>query len=343
MEKAEAQALWQIPVMLRPRPHRARALLLVAVAAAVLSGCASVTPVAPVVPMAPNAGTVRADLPARVELKSTPFFAQEQHQCGPASLAMVLGAAGYPASPQDLSQMVFLPDREGSLQTEMLVAARRRGALASVIPPTFDALLDELAAGRPVIVLQNLGLSFASRWHYAVAIGYDRASQQMILRSGPMERETMSFRTFNHTWGRSKNWAMVVLEPGQLPVRADLPELEKSLAALEKYADPAQMLRHYEAATRRWPDNDLFRMGLGIAAYNAGQLDRAEAAFRAVTDMKPDNTAALNNLATVLQDLGRLDEALAVADRAVAHGDHWQAQALATRDGIRQAMQKRRE
>lgn len=284
-----------------------------------------------------------AGLPARVDLKDTPFFAQEQHQCGPASLAMALGAASYPSSPKELAQMVFLPDREGSLQAEMLVAARRRGALAYVIPPKFDAVLRELAAGRPVVVLQNLGLSFASRWHYAVAIGYDLPTQQMILHSGPMERETMSFRTFGHTWGRSKNWAMVVLAPGQLPLRVDVTELEKSLAALEKYAEPAHMLRYYDAASQRWPDNYLFRMGLGISAYNAGKLDLAESAFRTVTAMKPDNTAALNNLATVLQDLGRLDEALIVADQAVARDDQWQAQALATRNGIRQAMQKRQQ
>ncbi len=256
---------------------------------------------------------------------------------------MALGAAGYAASPKDLEQMVFLPDREGSLQTEMLVAARRRGALATVIPPTLDALIGELAAGRPVVVLQNLGLSFASRWHYAVAIGYDLPSQQMILRSGPFERETMNFRTFANTWARSARWAMVVLSPGQLPQQADVGELEKSLAALEKYAQPLQMLRYYEAASLRWPDSTLFQMGLGINAYNAGKLDMAEAAFRRVSEMKPDNTAALNNLATVLQDLGRLDEALAVAERAVARDDQWQSQAEATRNGIRQAMQKRRE
>ena len=311
---------------------RASAVLL---PAAFLSGCMSVGPV-PV-------DTVSSMLPVRVMLNETPFFAQEQHQCGPASLAMALGAAGYPASPKDLEPMVFLPDREGSLQTEMRVAARRRGALAYVIPPGFDALLEELAAGRPVIVLQNLGLSFASRWHYAVAIGYDQSSQQLTLHSGTVERDTMNFRIFGHTWKRSNQWAMVVLAPGQLPLRADVRELERSLAALEKYAKPSQMLRHYEAASQRWPDNLLFRMGLGINAYYAGQLALAESAFRMITVMKPDHTAALNNLATVLQDLGRLEEALAVADQAVARSDQWQPQALATRDGIRQAMQRRNE
>ncbi len=300
-----------------------------------LSACASFGP-------KPDA-TVDAGLPAQVELKDTPFFPQDQHQCGPASLATALVAAGFPAEPRDLQNLLYLPEREGSLQIEMLAAARRRGALATVIPPTLNALLMEVAVGRPVVVLQNLGLSWAPRWHYAVVIGYDRAAQQVILRSGRVEREILSLSTFGHTWARSGNWAMLVLPPGQMPLQAEPAELEKSLAALEKYAEPAQMVGYYEAASRRWPDNFLFRMGLGINAYSAGKLDVAENAFRNVVQRMPDNAAALNNLATVLQELGRLDEALHVADQAVSQGGQWQAQAMATRNGIRQAMQRRRE
>ena len=94
--------------------------VIAALPAAFLGGCAGVSPT--------SEAMMAAGLPARVDLKDTPFFAQEQHQCGPASLAMALGAASYPSSPKELAQMVFLPDREGSLQAEMLVAARRRGA-----------------------------------------------------------------------------------------------------------------------------------------------------------------------------------------------------------------------
>ncbi len=299
-----------------------------------LGGCASVGP--------SHQGVPSTDLPLRVELVQTPFFPQDRHQCGPASLAMALGAAGFLASPKDLENMLYLPTREGSLQAEMLSAARRRGALASLLPPTQEALMNELAGGRPVVVLQNLGLAWAPRWHYAVAIGYDHRAQTIILRSGPMEREILNMRTFDHTWARSKRWAMVVLSPGQLPVQADPAELERSLAALEQHADPAQMTRYYEAASRRWPDHFLFRMGLGINAYHAGQLNEAETAFRAVVEQMPGYTAALNNLATVLQDQGKLDEALRIADSAVAHGGQWQAQATATRDAIRLALQRRR-
>ena len=78
-------------------------------------------------------------------------------------------------------------------------------------------LKPELAAGNPVLVLQNLGLPIAPKWHYAVAIGYDVERRDIILRSGTTERLVMPLSTFEHTWARSGYWGMVTLSPGRLP------------------------------------------------------------------------------------------------------------------------------
>ena len=67
---------------------------------------------------------------------------------------------------------VYLPERKGSLQVEMLAAARRHGMVSYQLAPRFEDMMREIAAGTPVVVLQNLGV-FSSGWHYAVAIGYD--------------------------------------------------------------------------------------------------------------------------------------------------------------------------
>ena len=56
-----------------------------------------------------------ADLPRQVELKTTPFIAQERYQCGPAALAMSLRAAGFAVDADALVPQVYLPQREGSL------------------------------------------------------------------------------------------------------------------------------------------------------------------------------------------------------------------------------------
>src|SRR6266446_3803563 len=45
-----------------------------------------------------------ADLPHKAELDSTPFFAQTAYQCGPAALATVLAAAGFPADAAALGE-----------------------------------------------------------------------------------------------------------------------------------------------------------------------------------------------------------------------------------------------
>ena len=279
-------------------------------------------------------------LPQQSELVDTPYFAQEDHQCGPASLAMALSAAGFKTSPEALEALVYLPSRQGSLQPEMLAAARRQGALALPVKPRLNALLNEVAHGHPVVVLQNLGLSWMPRWHYAVVIGYDLPHAVIILRSGPNSRELMQMSTFEHTWARSGYWGMLVLPTGQLPAEADATDVAKALVALEKYAEPEQMLRVYGLALERWPEHAVLRMGLGNSAYRSGDLLQAESIFRSIIKTQPSDAAALNNLAAVLQDQHRLSEALSIAERASEIAGPWQGHAQATRDAIRQELRQ---
>src|SRR5690606_37920244 len=89
------------------RPHGALALAL-ALTALLLAGCASQTRT---LLASPPAG-----LPPTVELERTPYFEQADFQCGPASLSMALGAAGFGTRPEDLIGRVFVPERQGSLQ-----------------------------------------------------------------------------------------------------------------------------------------------------------------------------------------------------------------------------------
>lgn len=300
-------------------------------ALALLAGCATQTRQLAIAPQG---------LPARIELSATPFFPQEDHQCGPASLATVLTAAGYRADPAELARRVYLPAREGSLQAEMMAGARRQGALAVQAPDTLAGVLAEVAAGRPVVVLQNLGLAISPRWHYAVLVGYDLARSEVVLRSGLTRREVMAMRTFEHTWARSGYWAMLALPPGQLPLKTDRSALEKALAQQEKYAAPAALSAWYTQAAQRWPDSLLFQIGLGNAAVAQGQTAAAESAFRSALQFHPDSVVALNNLANVLQQQGRLNQALALAEQAVALGGEWHAEAEATRDSIRLALRQ---
>jgi tetratricopeptide (TPR) repeat protein len=294
------------------RRHATPAAAGVVLSVVLLAGCAT-----------PQTSALRArppsQLPPSASLQHVPFFAQEKYQCGPASLAMALAASGADTTPDALQPLVYLPAREGSLQPEMLAAARRLGRLAVVLPPRLDAVLSEVAAGRPVIVLQNLSLPIAPVWHYAVVIGYDVARDEITLHSGVTAQERMPLEVFERTWARSGHWAMVVDRPDRLPQTPAPEQLAAAAIALER-VDPAAARSAYEALTRRAPELLLAWIGLGNTAYAARDYPLAARAFERATRLDPDAADAWNNLALAQLALGRRDDARTAVLRAISLG-----------------------
>ncbi len=279
-------------------------------------------------------------LPRQVELAEVPFFPQERYQCGPATLAMALQNAGVTIAPSVLVQEVYVPELEGSLQMEMLAAGRRNGAFTVTIPPNLESLLNEVASGNPVVVLQNLGLSWIPRWHYALVVGYDLDQSEVTLRSGTTMRLVMPMSTFEHTWERSGYWGMVALPPGSMPKTAQEAPTVTALIAFEKTNSPALARKAYVAALKHWPHNLLLLMGLGNSAAAEGDYLAAADTFQSATKIHPDSSPAFNNLAVMLGKLGRYSEAKQAAEKAIALGGPWHDAAVDTLQSIEAAEHK---
>lgn len=286
-------------------------------AAFLVSGCALLTTPPQTAALLKGAP---AGLPLQAERREVPFFPQTRYHCGPAALATALADVGIRTDPEQLADAVFLPAREGSLQIEMLGATRRQGAVATKLPGELPALLQEVAAGHAVVVLQNLGLDFAPRWHYAVLVGYDLGAREVILRSGVTERERMSLRTFEHTWARGGHWAFAALPPGRLPATAREADAVEAAIGFERSAPPARAAEAYRALLQRWPGNLLAGIGLGNTRVAAGDLPAAAAAFEAVAQ-RHDSAVAWNNLARIRLSLGDAAGARAAAQRAVQRAE----------------------
>jgi tetratricopeptide (TPR) repeat protein len=269
-----------------------------------------------------------ASLPNAAHVPGVPFVLQQAYQCGPASLAMAFSAAGLQVEPQAIEAGVFLPGRQGSLQVEMLAATRRHGLLAYLLEPRLEVVLRELAAGHPVIVLQNLGLDVSPVWHYAVLTGFDRENLTLQMHSGPHARLSTSLHAFEHTWVRAGSWAMVALSVSQWPATARLAPILQALAALEKSA-AAEAWHFYQKALVVWPQEPLLHLGAGNVAHALNMQQQAEEHLRQAVVLNGSLGDAWHNLALVLKEQGRDAEALQAIQHAVQAGGMHQPQYLA--------------
>lgn len=244
--------------------------------------------------------TPPAGLPPQAELTDTPFFAQERYQCGPAALATLLAQRGVHVDPDALIDKVYLPGREGSVTIEMEATARRYGMLVYPLKPQLDALLREIAAGHPVLVLQNLGLDWWPKWHYAVVVGYDLKSGTIVLRSGTIARYMVSMDVFENTWQRGSHWARGIVPPDVIPASAEPLEHVQAGLVLEQSGQTQSALTAYRASTARWPDAAFAWLARGNLAYRLGLFDEAESSFRAGLGATPRDAALWNNLGYAL-------------------------------------------
>lgn len=279
-----------------------------------LQGCAYLLPTVP-----PEVAQ-QADRQPSVELTQVPFYPQKEYQCGPAALATVFNNLGSKTSPDALVSQVYLPDRKGSLQIEMLATTRRNGYLAYPLPPTTEALFEALNNNTPPVVLMNLALPFYPMWHYAVLVGYDHKKQELIFRSGEEKRQQIELATFLKLWDRGQDWAFVVLDPKKPPpafAKADT--YLQAAAALEK-PHPDLAFEAYSAGAARWPDHAGLQFAVGNALYGKNQFKQAEQHYRKALNAQPDFADAWNNLAETLWSQQKKVQARDAARKALAIG-----------------------
>lgn len=262
-------------------------------------------------------GTVfPAAIQEKVELDSVPFYPQEAYQCGPAALATVLDYRGVEVTPDTLSGRLFIPERKGSLQIEMVATARSHGLLAYRLPTDIESILREIDAGNPVLVMQNLSVSWWPRWHYAVIVGYDLKESILILRSGTIQRHKIDFYTFRNTWDKADNWAYVFVEPESLPASAEALSYIRSCHELFQAGFKQEAVLAFRQGAVAWPEESLVLMALANAEYQIGDYEAAYNVFINELRLHPANASAWNNLAYTLIKRACYSEAHAAVECA---------------------------
>jgi hypothetical protein len=118
------------------------------------------------------------------------------------------------------------------VQPSLISAARHYGRVAYPIRG-LQELFAEVNAKHPVIVLQNLGLNWYPKWHYALVIGHENGGGTIILHSGTKAAESLSRQVFLNTWSRSDYWGLFVLPTDELPATVTEEKYLNAVAGLE--------------------------------------------------------------------------------------------------------------
>jgi hypothetical protein len=191
-------------------PMRGRMQLLswlpLAAALGAAAGCASL-----------GLDTVRADVAAGHGhlIPAVPFIPQEEYQCGPAALAMVLRHHGAKVEAEEIARELYLPSVRGTLNLDLEFYARRRGFQARSFSGTLEGVKTELRRGYPLIVFQDLGVAGYSVPHFAVLLGYDDRAGVVVLHSGTTPHRVVPYPEFERTWARRRAWTLLITPAGQ--------------------------------------------------------------------------------------------------------------------------------
>lgn len=144
----------------------------------------------------------------RAVLQDMPFHPQEDHQCGPAALAMVLNRLGDPVTPEDIARDIFRSDLRGTVSLDLALYPRTRGFTTRFFRGTEADVVSAANSGLPLLVMVDEGFGGIRLFHYMVVVGYE--PQGVLVNSGRRREQPMSWEAFLTAWKGADNWALLV-------------------------------------------------------------------------------------------------------------------------------------
>lgn len=246
-------------------------------------------------------------------------------RCGAGSLHGVLAFYGESTSIDELDQRLPKADNGGVLTLDLLLEARARGYRARLMEGSLEELRRAIDAAEPAILaLQVLNMPGGRRdfFHYVIVDGYDPGEKLVRLHFGDGAVRWASERWLEEPWRGAGNAMVLIEERAGDPVTVAESAFESSV----RYAVALEAMGELDAARNLYrrllddrPDSALLWTNRGNVERAAGDAAYAETCYRRALELEPDNRDALNNLAwLLLEEGGDVDEAVALAERAVA-------------------------
>ncbi|MGA7614767.1 MAG: tetratricopeptide repeat protein [Thermoanaerobaculia bacterium] len=277
--------------------HRIATLAVLA-ASIVVSGCVTLRP----------AGQ-RPSADARV-IQSVPVRTWGDNTCGAAALATVLDFYGSKATEEELIRSLDRGRHGGVVSVDLLLAARKRGFGAELVRGDRTLVTDAVAKQQPVILmLRILDVPGAATdlYHYIVVDGVDPSRGLIRTQFGDGRLRWIDFDRIERAW-KGAGYATILLDRTPHAPRSYHAELRKAVA-LEEAGNPDAAILVYQSLLAERPRDALLWTNLANAQREAHASTEAEEAYRRALAIDPADRDALNNLAWLLYEQKRYDEA----------------------------------
>lgn len=214
------------------------------------------------------AGVSTSDAPASCKIEGVARTKQLTNYCGPACLTSVLRHYGSQLTQEDIGKETYDPSLNATNGADMLYFARERGFSAYSWNSSLSDVKRKIAAGVPVIVLQQNSLSDKSG-HYRVLTGYNDAKSKFSVMDPYYDDITeMSYAQCERLWGTMGHWALAVIPASkdtfhdELDAKNPVVHMDMSLA-LYKHKDYDKATKEANTALSLEPGNQYALSMLG--------------------------------------------------------------------------------
>ncbi len=232
--------------------------------------------------------------------------------CGAGALSSVLQHYGDPIT-MDEWQARLPKTRGGVMSIDLVLAARERGFDAKLVTGDAATVGQEVREGRPVIlmfqVINAMGKSY-DFYHYVVVDGYDAERNLYRTQFGDGKTRWARMEKLEAAWKPTK-YATVLIRPADVNAKA-----LRAAVQLESEGKYALAATTYREILQRDPTSVLAWTNLGNAEMQLDRASAAEEAFRKALELDANAADTLNNLAWLLYEQKRYDEAEPFARRA---------------------------
>ncbi|HMP72210.1 MAG TPA: tetratricopeptide repeat protein [Kiritimatiellia bacterium] len=206
----------------------------------------------------------------------------------------------------------------GTIQEQMIHFADHQGLWSFASFGSMAELEARVSGNQPVVVILQEGSAAAFDRRYAVVVGFNRVTMEVVCHEGAGHPGVYSYAQFNRMWRPLRNWMLVICPPETAEWELSYLELASQARFYERRNRRHLALSRFHDALEREPKNLDLLLATGTAHRNLGQHREAERLYRDAVALNNMHARACNNLAYHLASHGgNLEEAEALARRAV--------------------------